>query len=249
MGQPNMMEAMRLQPGVGLTERGRGRHGGDKGGQSEKMTRKEYEELVSGGTPKQTTVQGSSPRDKVGPGLANGGSTHASARDLPRPELAEVEGSIAPPSEAGGADAEPKPPPMRVVRAPDIGTELLPHAPTVPRMPPPSYRRVQMKRDALGYGSGTRERAATGTSSRFPGCAAPPPLGATMGHGLASGSQKPDEFFFPATGTGSVGPGGSTQDIEHEANYHTGGSVMSSPSRHGQIVSTNPELARKLFPR
>merc|ERR1712087_89722 len=103
---------------------------------------------------------------------------------------------------------------LKVVRGADVGAELVPHAPASPRpIPPsalPSFRRVQMKRDALGYGLSTRERLPTGTGSRFPNCAAQPPLGATMGHGLLPGTQKYDQFYYP--GADMFGLGGSQED-------------------------------------
>jgi len=286
--QPAMMEAMNVQPGVSLTERGRGRYGGERLGLTgdSKMTRKQYQDMVSLGGPPPTKASASSPRDPskqrrasgAGPGATGGRSTQPSPQEVARPAAGAVEppaasagagGAAAVSTEAAapaasatstqqptsGPPAEPKPPPMRVVRAPDMGTELLRHAPTVPSMPPPAYRRVQLKRDALGYGAGTRERATAGTGTRFPGCAAPPPLGATMGHGLVSDKQKSEDFYFPTTG--SVGLGGSTHEGYEgfDAYPAVGGTSISapvaavSPSRHGQLVSANPELTRKLFPR
>lgn len=252
--QPTMMESMRLQPGVALTERGRSVHGAEEASKKpQPMSRKQYEGLVS-----------SSASGPVGEGgVALPSARAASARDLAAGRGQEDE---APGREAPGAasavpelvDAprvdvaqlrDPGMSNMKVVRAPDLGAELVPQAPTVPRpvqpVPPPTFRRVQMKRDALGYSLSTRERVATGTGSRFPGCAAPPPLGATMGHGLASGSQKPEEFYFP--GAGSTGPPISSVQEEDEVSHGPGSGLPKGP--HGHIVHKDPELARRLFPR
>merc|ERR1719284_1581372 len=60
--------------------------------------------------------------------------------------------------------------------------------------PPPSFRRL--KNGAMGHlGTSVRERVPTSKGSRFPNCPPPPPLGATMGHGLVKSAN--EDFYFP----------------------------------------------------
>lgn len=261
--QPAMVEAMNLQPGVGLTERGRARSGGDSNpAGSSKMTRKEYESMVAAGTQRSFAGQRSvsteaAPRRKAGSPLLSPLPPPSAASASPR----AADPSPAPESPSGSAvgggpffpDAageEAKTPVMRVVRAGDLGVDLIPQAPTSARAPATSFRRVQLKREALGYHQSTRERVATASGSRYPGCQAQPPIGATMGHGLAAGSQKTEDFYYPA----AEGKGGSVQEFGDA--YPGGGSVLSggvggTPKAmpQGSIVSQNPALARKFFPR
>merc|ERR1711963_441954 len=69
---------------------------------------------------------------------------------------------------------------FKVVKVGEPRIEVLPQPPTSPRpsqpVPPSTFRRAQMKRDALGLALSTRRRAPTGTGSRFPNCGPPPPL-------------------------------------------------------------------------
>merc|ERR1711933_163966 len=88
------------------------------------------------------------------------------------------------------------------VRVAHLTPDLVAQSPAPPRpvqpVPPPPAHRLQMKREAIGYDLSSRERAPTGTGSRFPRCAAKPPLGATMGHGLCTADQ---ELYFPMAGS------------------------------------------------
>jgi hypothetical protein len=243
--QPSMMEAMSIVPGVELVERGHAKQGPLQSGGP--MTRKDYEKMVQSG-------------HSVGyPAAGNeGGRGGLAAADEPTVPLS---GTSTPHKGDGGTSPDDataalslglgKRAPVRssVMRAPDdLGVELLPKPPATPRpvqpVPPPMHR-MQMKREAIGYDLSRRERAPTGTGSRFPNCAAVPPLGATMGHGLCKAGE---EFYFPAAGpqplvplsSGLVGSGSSP------------GSVMLSAREsprvpQGHIVSRNPELAKRLF--
>lgn len=242
--QPSMIEAMTVVPGVELVERGHTKQGPSQSGGP--MTRKDYEKMVQSGL-------------SVGyPSAGNEGGSEAIADESTVP----LAGTSTPPKGEGGTTPDDAtaalslglgklraPVRSSVMRAPDdLGVELLPKPPAAPRpvqpVPPPMHR-VQMKREAIGYDLSRRERANTGTGSRFPNCAAVPPLGATMGHGLCKAGE---EFYFPAAGpqplaplsSGLVGSGSSP------------GSVMLSAREsprvpQGYIVSRNPELAKRLF--
>mmetsp|Transcript_140533 Transcript_140533/g.356699 ORF Transcript_140533/g.356699 Transcript_140533/m.356699 type:complete len:659 (+) Transcript_140533:3-1979(+) len=265
--QPSMVEAMQLAPGVGLSERGRHKNGMQVERRGGPMSRKDYEQMVTSGNrsalPPREAVKADDPsrRSPSAPPSARGASAAGeSRRDEDEVSVGAVESPTAasafgaPPSAAAVVGTAAGGPALRVVRGSDLGKELIPHAPTTPRpvqpVPPPTFRRVQMKRDALGYALSTRERVPTGTGSRFPGCAAQPPLGATMGHGLASGSQRPEEFYFPA----SHSLGLADDSVQEDDQLSTAGrgrtSVLGGGSARGpqgQIVKENPQLARQLF--
>merc|ERR1739848_392622 len=97
-------------------------------------------------------------------------------------------------------------------------------------------RRVQLKRDAIGYGLSTRERVPTGTGTRFPGCAAPPPLGASMGHGLVPQGSKYQEFYFPHGNSLSVQLGLEDED-DISAPASPPSTVATPRAPDGHIVS------------
>jgi len=240
--QPAMMDSMALSAGVVLSERGHTKSGPredhKKDGQA--MSRRDYEDLVSTGR----TAGYPGGRAAAGVRAASPqGSASAAGEDL-------AEASRSRPPSAGPAGGEQdntprsitaaeqrekeQPYAFRVVRQdPEPGTGMVPHPPA-PRpeqpVPPPMVRRVQMKRDALGYSLSSRERAPTGTGSRFPGCAAQPVLGATMGHGLLPQGQRYEG---------------------DEASSVISSVVRGSPriEPQGQIVNKNPELVKRLFPR
>jgi len=213
--QPSMMETMTMVPGVELKEKGYVKKGVDPLDKAATMTRKEYLESVQGG------FGPPSVKDDV-EDSAQQFVSRDNLKQAPHGQSSQEDGSG---HAAGTSSLEPEPP--------------LSHRP-VPPAAPPTYRRVQLKRNALGYQASTRERVATGTASRFPHCAAQPPLGATMGHGLVPAGHKTEEYFFPNAHASNMVS--STMD--------DGASVSSAlTSPRGQIVSQNPELTRRLFPR
>lgn len=219
--QPSLMETMTVVPGVELIEKGYVKKGVDalvKRGAAGTMTRKEYLETVQGGW---GGLLSPSDDDHM-----EDSALQLSRRDNLKPAAygqGSRENSSGPATRPGSL--EPEPP--------------VSHRP-VPPAAPPTFRRVQLKRDALGYQASTRERVATGTGSRFPNCAAQPPLGATMGHGLVPAGHKTEEYFFPNAHASNM-----VSSIIDD-----GASVSSVvPSQRGQIVSQNPELTRRLFPR
>jgi len=219
--QPSMMETMTMVPGVELLEKGHIKKGVDplaKRGATATMTRKEYLETVQGGW---GGFRPPSVEDNI-EDSAQQFSKRDNLKPSPHRQSSREDGSG---RAAGTGSLEPEPP--------------VSHKP-VPPAAPPTFRRVQLKRDALGYQASTRERVATGTGSRFPNCAAQPPLGATMGHGLVPAGHKTEEYFFPNAHAFNMVP--SSMDDR--------ASVSSAlPSQRGQIVSQNPELTRRLFPR
>jgi len=264
--QPMMTEAMKMAPGVRLSERGITKSGEDHTGgnahSNNPMTRRDYENLVQGGT------SGYPPKDKdenkEGEGSGPPSNTQ-STQQLGAPGAAPAEGEATGPATLGANPGHRDGSPSRANRAgvkavaPTTAAAaaaggMVPHAPSTPRpvqpAPPPSARRVQLKRDAVGFSLSSRERVPTGTGSRFPGCAGPPPLGATMGHGLVPLASKQQEYYFPQSNNAlglrivdedDASMGGSAQGAS---------AVAPAPvSPHGQIVSKNPELVRRLLNR
>lgn len=237
--QPSMMEAMQLAPGVQLKERNSTKRGPplERSGESV-MSRKEYQELVA------LTSQ------RKGLSAAPGPSPALPTADLPKPAPATV--TLAPLQglqESPRGPAQPSPRTgtlsdgaMKVVRS-EMGSDMVPPKPATPRSvqpaPPPSYRRVQGKKDALGYALSSRERAVTGQGTRFPGCGAQPPIGATMGHGLLTTGEKYEEYYFP---NASPTHGRSLEGLDEVSPR-----AQTSPRTQGEIVSQNPELKSRLF--
>jgi len=220
--QPSMMETMTMTPGVELLEKGYVKKGVDsladpRGATT--MTRKAYLESVQGGW---GGFRPPSEEEDDMDDLARQLSRRDNFQQAPSGRVPQVDGSG---PVTGAGSLEPEPP--------------MSHKP-VPPAAPPTFRRVQLKRDALGYQASTRERMPTGTGSRFPGCAAQPPLGATMGHGLVPAGHKTEEYFFPNAQASNI-----VSSIMDD-----GASVSSVlPSQRGQIVSQNPELTRRFFPK
>lgn len=268
--QPSMMEVMKLSPGVGLSQRGHNRNGArevPRAGQP--MTRKDYEAMAASGVRdpramRQEGAEGGAPSRAES--AKDGGSVRGQDDELsPEPAAPSASASAAAAdlnelvSRGEASHLANGSPGMKVVRGADLGGNLVPHAPTMPRpvqpVPPPTFRRVQMKRDALGYSMSSRERVPTGTGSRFPGCAAQPPLGATMGHGLATGLQRPEEFYYPGANAFVLGEdsvqepeGVGEASSESPAGAGRSSAVPGSPKGpQGQIVSKDPALVRRLF--
>lgn len=250
--QPSMIEAMVLAPGVQLDENGATKKGPPvvEKGSKKTLSRKDYDELVQKGNAS----------------LVFHEPEPLSARSHPPASIVATAipaGPVEPrPVEAASGGNSP-----RVVRQ-DLGAELVPHPPPTPRpaAPPLSARKVQ-KRDALGYSLSMRERAfkdaPNGASSRFPKCAAKPPLGATMGHGLLPLGEKYEEFFFPLLPSqgleGSISEeevGGGTPRSGRSGSVHSRSASLQTrsiplspriPVPQGQIISTNVELKRRFF--
>lgn len=224
--QPSMMEAMMMSAGVELEENHKTKKGEKaKSNKPSTMSRKEYEEMTKGSLPSQaapTPPKASPPPRKVShvevaPGPASKDVQASTDKEPMSPGQSEAKGLR---SEAGGA--------VKVPKAPDAPRPIQPT--------PPSGKRVPTKRDGLGYVLSTRERPRINAGSRFPGCAAQPPLGATMGHGLAPSPRKYEEYYFPSA-TSHL----AVDDEEAE---------LASPRKvEGQIVSKNPQLKTRLFGR
>jgi hypothetical protein len=241
--QPPMMETMKMAPGVKLREGSSSKNGEDvvqssfrKSGTP--MTRQQYEAASKSGSWTDATK------------TANVHESENSGRELGNGNV------VAPIAEAPTSEVASRTPlakeavvsqtAMKTVSTSESG--LVPQPPPTPRSgqptPLPSVRRFQLKRDALGYfAQSTRERVPTGTGSRFPACAAPPILGATMGHGLVPQGYKYDEYYFPTAvspgmllgSDGGDGPSG-------------GPSPVGTPrASDGFIVSKNPDLMRRLL--
>mmetsp|Transcript_34636 Transcript_34636/g.62816 ORF Transcript_34636/g.62816 Transcript_34636/m.62816 type:complete len:686 (+) Transcript_34636:101-2158(+) len=259
--QPSMMEAMLMSPGVALEERGRKKTGGDKAlvDGATTMTRKDYEEMSRSGNagigyPGSDETKGAEQKGAAPPSRAasesqmNIAPTVAAPRpsDGTVPPIAEEQAAATPAavqqplSPRSAAD-----PSMRIVRS-ELGAGLIPQPPATPRpvqpVPPPSARRAG-RRDALGYQLSTRERMLTGGGSRFPNCAPPPPLGATMGHGLLPKDNKLEDFYFPdAT---SLDLGSLVDGLEQAAGSPP--RTATAKKQAGEIVSKNPQLKSRLF--
>jgi hypothetical protein len=253
--QPSMMDAMAMAPGVELQERGKAKRNEEKQSANSNMSRKDYDEMLKKSSKGfERGAQAASPPPKVPSASAlsrpGDASVLGSAANLPIPEEApatldrgsDISPQISPRQGAAQGEA------MKVVRS-EMGAELVPRAPATPRpvqpAPPQIARRMQSKRDALGYSLSTRERVQTGYGgSRYPGGTAQPPIGATMGHGLVATDKKYEDYFFPnavpALGLGSV----------LEEPYESRAQRLSplAPLRmQGQIVSKNPQLKSRLF--
>lgn len=248
--QPAMMEVMSMAPGVELSERGKAKRGGPlatpRADAKNTLSRKDYEELVRTGSQIPADPGADAARAPSASVAQSGSATPGRVMDDEAASLGDAVGLRDSPEALRALEPPVSPGQnLRVVRGPDMGAELVPHPPAAARpVQPsslPSFRRVQMKRDALGYALSTRERVPTGTGSRFPNCSAQPPLGATMGHGLLPGTGKYEEFYFP--GVNSLGLGGSVED-----RLDAGISIDGPGGPHGLIVSKNPELAKRLFP-
>jgi len=260
--QPAMMESVVLSAGVVLSERGHTKSGPREENKkdAQPMSRRDYEDLVSAGGTGHGAAGYPGGRDAAGVRAATPqGVTSAVGQDLAevsrsRPPSAGPAGGDTDSASRGIAAGEQREKEMhtfRVVRHnSELGTNMVPRPPATPRpeqpAPPPMVRRVDMKRYALGYSFSSRERVPTGTGSRFPGCAAPPVLGATMGHGLLPQGQKYEEYYFPdAPGSDLDGPEG--QEASSAVASVIGGSPQGEPQ--GKIVNKNPELVKRLFDR
>jgi hypothetical protein len=260
--QPHMMDAMKMSPGVQLRERGmvKGeasapnvRAGADP---NALMTRKDYEMLVQSGAGYPAPKEKDEGKEAEGDAPA---SQTQSARELPAGQ-SEVPAESIQPSDGRGTAAVGESPRVAAKVAKTVSpvtpsSGLVPKAPPMPRPEqpvPPPMRRVQLKRDALGYMLGPRERVPTGTGSRFPGCAAAPLLGATMGHGLLPQGSKLEEYYFPQDKSLPVPLGLEEEEVVSGTGLSPrGSSAVPSPRApaNGQIISKNPELVKRLFNR
>eukprot|EP00971_Amphidinium_carterae_P239841 4761597-Amphidinium_carterae.1 len=172
------MDTMSVSPGVVLQERGKQKGGGNVV-QPKTMSRKEYSAVVEKGghgamsqnlhTLGEQSEQARKNEVMDPPELVQS----TVVRDMP----AAVEPELAPPIEevtvvdrtSATASYSPRArsgggaPSMKIVRAPDLGTELLgmtPHPPSAPRpmqpAPPLEVRRA-LKQQALGHAASARE--------------------------------------------------------------------------------------------
>lgn len=215
--QPSMMEAMVMSPGVELEENYRTKKGEKaKSNKPTTMSRKEYEEMTKGsGVPDQAAPPPKAPPPRK--------VSHVEVAPSPKEVQASTEQEPTSPgqSEAKGLRSE-------------AGAVKVPKAPAAPRPIQPTPPSARVVKRELGDVLSTRERPRVNAGSRFPGCAAQPPLGATMGHGLAPSPRKYEEYYFPSAAT-------SLLAVEEEAE-------ISSPRKvEGQIVSKNPQLKTRLF--
>mmetsp|Transcript_68872 Transcript_68872/g.165318 ORF Transcript_68872/g.165318 Transcript_68872/m.165318 type:complete len:608 (-) Transcript_68872:73-1896(-) len=139
-------------------------------------------------------------------------------------------------------------PSMKIVRAPDLGAELLditPQPPTAPRpmqpAPPLEIRRA-VKQQALGYVASTRER--------LPPPSAPSPR--LMGPLPTSPLARPPSEASPRPGlseSGHLDASGLLQNTPRIPDEPRQASATPRSARsHGQIVSKNPDLVKRLFP-
>jgi len=218
--QPPMMDAMKLASGVQLYERGNIKYGEKDETSQTRMTRQQYEATKNGS-------------DADGLSSANLGSFKDISSSSATLNAQSINGNSVS-NEVIGSEA-----PAALPRR-SLTSGIAPQPPTAPRpehpAPPPIMRREQMKRVALGsLGQSTRERVRTGTDSRFPACAPAPVLGATMGHGLIPQGSKHEEFYFPHSNI-------MLSDSERDFRM-----IESNRVGHGQIVTKNSALARRLF--
>lgn len=252
--QPSMMEAMTMAPGVELQERGKAKRNDEKPAAKPSMSRKDYEEMLkkTGGAGRGAQAASPPPNVPSTSQLSRPGdaSVLGSAANLPIPEEAP-----ATPDRGGGISQQVSPrqgpapgEAMKVVRS-EMGAELVPKPPSTPRpmqpAPPQIARRMQSKRDALGYSLSTRERVQTGYgASRYPGGTAQPPIGATMGHGLVATDKKYEDYFFP-NAVPALGLGNMIEELDDGQAQRL--SPLAPLRLQGQIVSKNPQLKSRLF--
>mmetsp|Transcript_59863 Transcript_59863/g.110855 ORF Transcript_59863/g.110855 Transcript_59863/m.110855 type:complete len:579 (-) Transcript_59863:83-1819(-) len=261
--QPKMMDSMSMSPGVVLEERGKAK-GGGIGVTPRTMTRKEYTALLekgatgygAGGAMSQHlhTLGDLSEQEKKEPSMDIQPTEVVKAKDpavvrgdatapVAAPAEPQLPPLLEPPEDSAvvgrtSATASQSPrarsrggggPGMKIVRAPvDLGTELLgvtPHPPSVPRpmqpAPPLEIRRA-MKQQALGHAASARERLPSTTPT-------PRLIGSPMGQRLMSASMSDGDRF-------------DSPRIAEEAR-----TPRSAQSPHGQIVSKNPDLVKRLF--
>jgi hypothetical protein len=246
MQQPSMYESMNMAPGVHLFERGRTKQGegqqGSDAAPGDRMTRRQYENSVksSAGGPSQ---------------FSQGGEAAVAAINVQPVQENVVE------EPGAGIDTLA---PLKM-RSSQIGVQaanlvasggVVPQPPSTPRPdskqrvpPPPAARRVISKQSALGiFAMSPRERVPTGTGSRYPSCPPPPPLGATMGHGLIPQGSKYEEYYFPNSmpGLSSLGDAGELSAVPVSPSSVAG---LSPRAPQGLIVNKEPELLRRLFNR
>lgn len=245
--QPPMMESMKMAPGVRLHERGATKNGEDIAERGFRqsgrpMTRQQYEAMSKNGVPVGDTKAAVAPtreRGSTAPTTVEAPAVSEVANNSPAKDGAR-EGTKEGAKEAIGQAS------TKVSSASD--PVLVPQPPPTPRsgqpIPLPNVRRLQLKRDALGYfAQSSRERVPTGTGSRFPACAAPPILGATMGHGLAPQGYKYDQYYFPNAVSPELLLGSDGGDIPSGL-----ASPLGTPrAKDGLIVNKNPDLMRRLL--
>lgn len=226
--QPSMMDAMAMAPGVQLSERGRSKKGqGNEGREARKMTREDYNRLVQKGG--QFSVQ-----DETSPMFDPGGALDPNM-------LAAVFEEDPISAKVGEAETFNLGP----LSQPELNGVSPPSEPRPPRQPapPPTVHSRKLKRDAVGYRMGARDRVPTsGTPMANPLRMAPPPIGASMGHGLLprSSTSKHEEFYFPLSPRSMQGTLPLSEDLDSPLSAR-------SEARHGEIHTQNRPLATRLF--
>lgn len=225
MRQPHMLDAMRLAPGVTLVEHGRSKVSEDRR-EANRMSRVDYFRFT-GKSSRPSPLDTGDTQEADWPTFPS--SPPQDAVDFFCQSGASMRGTSAP---AAGSSAIPPPveqlSPSRhqtmrhfdghprcesamdtLDRSPMADATATSFSRTMrdPTAPPVGHRRMQ-RFHALGYCPHVRQRAPTMGMLR---CGRPPlrfigsqpPLGATMGHGLAIAGDDDRGFFFPAGSNGA----------------------------------------------
>jgi hypothetical protein len=235
--QPPMIDTMSMAPGVLLSERGRSKKGHNLDSKEKgKMTRRDYLQMV------QTSGAGNT-FDMDG-SMASPLDAPQSARDADMVAASFDQDGGGPADALGQNDAFN----MAIVTSTDWGNN--PAAPGEPRpvqpAPPPAVHNLKMKRDAVGYGRGVRDRIPrSGTSGMGAYHRPQPPVGATMGHGLLPKGSKHEEFYFPHSPAGAGAGGGGLANLSESEEEVADPQTARDP--HGMIQTENKQLIQRLF--
>merc|ERR1719158_2667313 len=219
-----------MSPGVQLAERGRSKKGhGVSDKEKGKMNRRDYLQMV------QSTGAGNTL--DMGDGSMAGLDIGASARDADMVAASFEDGGG-----AAGALGQNDAFNMAIVTNTEWGNN--PGPPGEPRpvqpAPPASVHNFKMKRDAVGYRRGARDRIPSSGTMGSGGRRPQPPLHATMGHGLLPKGSKHEEFYFPHSPAGA-GAGGVLANLsESEEEVASPQQTARDPS--GAIQTENKQL-------
>jgi len=235
--QPPMMDTMAMAPGVLLSERGRSKKGhGNTDKEKGKMTRRDYLQMV------QSTGQNNTVDLGDGSMLSPLALDPQSARDADL-VAASFDQDGGPADALGQNDAFN----MAIVTSTDWGNNPGRASPGEPRpvqpAPPATVHNPKLKRDAVGYRQGARDRAPTSGTVGGGFTRPQPPLHATMGHGLLPKGSKHEEFYFPHSPAGAGGGGlANLSESEEEV-----ASPEAARDPHGMIQTENKQLIQRLF--
>lgn len=221
--QPPMMEVMVMAPGVGLTERGQQKK--NEQPTQEGMSRKDYDSLVQ----RETASNHGSPRGQapaVDMDLGDGLSPAPSVRDFHQgmaDDLGEGKDMLESIGQlpSGPRVARDAGPRLKVVRGPDQHANLIPHAPTVPRP-------VQGVTPAARRAQLQRDALGFGVIARERG-----KLTGAVSYGTAYIDVKV----------------GDTNESPREPFLPEPVAAQTKAVPDGMITSSNPAIARRLFPR